>query len=213
MRRREYGLCLSMVAICFPKMTILMLVWCRAYGCQSVSVGLIFPLFLSVVWICRLELATHHGASCVSILPLWPWGYYKLWRSEWLRDIREDTVLQMQHVLDRVERAELGACVQVRGGNGMFYLGLTCELSWFVVTNPHFGGWGDRQQRTEEVWQYCGRGQGCARQGRGWRRVNACQCRVGWEGMKCPGLFMWCTCCGEGIGLVIWGAGVWEGNV
>ncbi len=28
LRRREYGLCLSMVAICFPKMTIVMLVWC-----------------------------------------------------------------------------------------------------------------------------------------------------------------------------------------
>ncbi len=37
--------------------------------------------------------------------------YYELWRSECLRDIREDTVLQMQHVLDRVERAELGGCV------------------------------------------------------------------------------------------------------
>ncbi len=24
-----------------------MFVWCRAYGCRSVSVGLIFPLFLS----------------------------------------------------------------------------------------------------------------------------------------------------------------------
>ncbi len=46
--------------------------------------------------------------------------YYELWRSEWLRDIREDTVSQMQHVLDRVERAELGGCVWVRGGNGMF---------------------------------------------------------------------------------------------
>ncbi len=59
-----------------PKMTILMLVWCRAYGCRSVSVGLIFPLFMSVVWICRLELATHHGASCacVSIIPLWLLG-------------------------------------------------------------------------------------------------------------------------------------------
>ncbi len=68
------GVCLSMVAICFPKMTILMLVWCRAYGCRSVSVGLIFPLFMSVVWICLLELATHHGAlcACVSIIPLWP---------------------------------------------------------------------------------------------------------------------------------------------
>ncbi len=110
-----------MVAICFPKMTILMLVWCRAYGCRSVSVGLIFPLFLSVVWICRLELATHHGASCVcQHNPPLAVRYYELWRSEWLRDIREDTVLQMQHVLDRVERAELGGCVQVRGGNGMF---------------------------------------------------------------------------------------------
>ncbi len=40
-------LCLSMVATCFPKITVLMFVWCRAYGCRSVSVGLIFPLFLS----------------------------------------------------------------------------------------------------------------------------------------------------------------------
>ncbi len=46
--------------------------------------------------------------------------YYELWRSEWLRDIRVDTVLQMQHVVDRVELAELGGCVQVRIGNGMF---------------------------------------------------------------------------------------------
>ncbi len=35
----------------------------------------------------------------------------ELWRSEWLRDIRVDTVLQMQHVVDRVELAELGGCV------------------------------------------------------------------------------------------------------
>ncbi len=39
-------LCLSKVTICFPKMTVLMFVWCRAYGCRSVSVGLIFPLYL-----------------------------------------------------------------------------------------------------------------------------------------------------------------------
>ncbi len=38
---------LSKVAICFPKMTVLKFVWCRAYGCRSVSVGLIFPIFLS----------------------------------------------------------------------------------------------------------------------------------------------------------------------
>ncbi len=83
--------------------------WCRAYGCLSVSVGLIFPLFLLVVWICRLELATHHGASCAcQHNPPLAVRYYELWRSEWLRDIREDIVLQMQHVLDR---AELGGCV------------------------------------------------------------------------------------------------------
>ncbi len=40
-------LCLSMVATCFPKTTVLMFVRCRAYGCRSVSVGLFFPLFLS----------------------------------------------------------------------------------------------------------------------------------------------------------------------
>ncbi len=40
-------LCLSKVSICFPKMTVHMFVWCRAYGCRSVSVGLIFPIFLS----------------------------------------------------------------------------------------------------------------------------------------------------------------------
>ncbi len=36
-------LCLSKVAICFPRTTVLMFVWCRAYDCRSVSVGLIFP--------------------------------------------------------------------------------------------------------------------------------------------------------------------------
>ncbi len=46
-QRRECGLCLSMVATCFPKTTVLMCVWCRAHGCRSVSVGLIFPLFMS----------------------------------------------------------------------------------------------------------------------------------------------------------------------
>ncbi len=40
-------LCLSMVATCFPKTTVFMFVWCRAYGCRSVPVGLIFHLFLS----------------------------------------------------------------------------------------------------------------------------------------------------------------------
>ncbi len=40
-------LCLSMVTTCFAKTIVLMFVWCRAYGCRSVSVGLISPLFLS----------------------------------------------------------------------------------------------------------------------------------------------------------------------
>ncbi len=40
-------LCLSKAAICFPRMTVIMLVWCRAYDCRSVSVGLILHLFLS----------------------------------------------------------------------------------------------------------------------------------------------------------------------
>ncbi len=40
-------LCLSVVATYFPKTTVLMFVWCRSYGCLSMSVGLIFPLFLS----------------------------------------------------------------------------------------------------------------------------------------------------------------------
>ncbi len=38
---------LSKVAMYFPKTTVIMFVWCRAYGCRSVSLGLIFPLFLS----------------------------------------------------------------------------------------------------------------------------------------------------------------------
>ncbi len=124
--------------------------------------------------------------------------YDELWRSEWLSDIRVDTVLQMQHVVDRVELAELGGCV---------IMGLTCELSWFVVTNPHV-----RVRRSSAAnW-----GGMVMQEGRGVLASGVlaagycCHCRVGWEGMKGPGLFMWCTCCGEGIVLVIWGAGAWE---
>ncbi len=145
-----------MVAICFPKMTVLMFVWCRAHGCRSVSEGLIFSLFMSAVWICRLKLATHQASFnvfCYVLLHARPvchllecfiggldtvvsctWcivcvcqhnpplavRYYELWRSEWLRDICENTVSQIQHVLDRVVRAELGGHVYVRDGNGMF---------------------------------------------------------------------------------------------
>ncbi len=58
-------LVLSKVAMCFPKMTVLMFVWCRAYGCRSVSVGLIFPLFLSTGALVALYL--------VSMDPLKDW--------------------------------------------------------------------------------------------------------------------------------------------
>ncbi len=49
-RRKEYVLCLSKIVICFPKTTVLMFVWCRAYGCRSVSVGLIFLSAFPVGW-------------------------------------------------------------------------------------------------------------------------------------------------------------------
>ncbi len=51
-------LCLSKVAICFPKTKVLMFVWCRAYGCQSVLVSLIFPPFLSTVALVPLYLVS-----------------------------------------------------------------------------------------------------------------------------------------------------------
>ncbi len=128
LRRREYGLCLSMVAICFPKMTIIMLVWCIWLSvCVSGSDPPPFP-----VGGLDLPVGTGHPSWCiVCVCPCTPplaVRNYELWRSEWLRDIRVDTVLQMQHVVDRVELAELGGCV---------IMVLTCELSWFVVTNPH----------------------------------------------------------------------------
>ncbi len=88
-------------------------------------------------------------------------------------------------------------------------MGLTCELSWFEVTNPHV-----RVRRSSAVnW-----GGMVIQEGRGVLASGVlaagycCHCRVGWEGMKGPGLFMWCTCCGEGIVLVIEGW-VWDGNV
>ncbi len=96
-----------------------------------------------------------------------------------------------------------GAC----GARRMCYMVLTCELSWFVVTNPPV-----RVRRSSAAnW-----GGMVMQEGRGVLASGVlaagycCHCRVGWEGMKGPGLFMWCTCCGEGIVLVIWGAGVWE---
>ncbi len=51
-------LCLSKVALCFSKTTVLMFVWCRAYGCGSLSVGLIFNLFLLAGALVPLYLVT-----------------------------------------------------------------------------------------------------------------------------------------------------------
>ncbi len=105
-----------------------------------------------------------------------------------------------------------GACGARRMCSGPYrkwnvQMGLTCELSRFVVTNPHV-----RVRRSSAAnW-----GGMVMQEGRGVLASGVlaagycCHCRVGWEGMKGPGLFMWCTCCGEGIVLVIWGAGVWE---
>ncbi len=126
-----------MVAICFPKMTIVMLVWCIWLSvCVSGSDLPPFP-----VGGLDLPVGTGNPSWCIVCVcqhtPPLAVRYYELWRSEWLRDIRVDTVLQMQHVVDRVELAELGGCVQVHIGNGMFKWVLTCELSRFVVTNPH----------------------------------------------------------------------------
>ncbi len=109
-----------MVAICFPKMTILMLVWCIWLSvCVSGSDLPPFP-----VGGLDLPVGTGNPSWCIVCVcqhtPPLAVRYYELWRSEWLRDICVDTVLQMQHVVDRVELAELGGCVQVRIGNGMF---------------------------------------------------------------------------------------------
>ncbi len=151
LRRREYGLCLSMVAICFPKMTIRMLVWCIWL---SVCVSR-FDLPPFPVGGLDLPVGTGNPSWCIVCVcqhtPPLAVRYYELWRSEWLRDIRVDTVWQMQHVVDRVELVELGGGVQVRIGNGMFkwVWHVSCHGSKWRI---HMWGWGDRQQRTEVVW-------------------------------------------------------------
>ncbi len=184
LRRREYGLCLSLVAICFPKMTILMLVWCRAYGCRSVSVGLIFPLFMSVVWICRLELATHHGASCacVSIIPLWPWGtmsfgavsgsgtYVRTLSLRWSICLTEWSVRSSDDVFRSVE--EMGC---FNGSDMWAAMVRSDESTFWRVRRSSAANWGDMAMRE---------GAGVLAAG------YCCHWRVGWEGMKCPGLFM-----------------------
>ncbi len=94
-----------MVAICFPKMTIRMLVWCIWL---SVCVSR-FDLPPFPVGGLDLPVGTGNPSWCIVCVC-----------QHTVRDIRVDTVLQMQHVVDRVELAELGGCVQVRIGNGMF---------------------------------------------------------------------------------------------
>ncbi len=71
------------------------------------------------------------GSSCAcgQHNPLLDVRYYELWRSEWLRDIRENTVSQMQHVLDRMEPC--GARRRCLGPWRKWdvLMGLTCELA------------------------------------------------------------------------------------
>ncbi len=69
-------LCLSKVAICFPRTTGIMLVWCRAYGCRSVSVGLIFPFFLSAGALVPLYLVSMDPSKDWLAAPLFEftWG-------------------------------------------------------------------------------------------------------------------------------------------
>ncbi len=104
-----------------------MLVWCIWLSvCVS---GSDLPLFLSVVWICRLALATHHGASCacVRVLPLWPWGLRAV--AQWVAQGHTCG----HRLADAACSRQSGAC----GARRMCFMVLTCELSWFVVTNPH----------------------------------------------------------------------------
>ncbi len=109
-----------MVAICFPKMKIIMLVWCIWLSvCVSGSDLPPFP-----VGGLDLPVGPGNPSWCIVCVcrrtPPLAVRYYELWRSEWLRDICVDTVWQMQHVVDRVELVELRGGVQVRIGNGMF---------------------------------------------------------------------------------------------
>ncbi len=63
--------------------------------------------------------------------------YYELWRSEWLRDIRVG-----HRLADAACSRQSGAGGARRMCSGPYrkwnvQMGLTCELSWFEVTNPH----------------------------------------------------------------------------
>ncbi len=65
---------------------------------------------VSCAW-CIVCLCHHHPTLAVM--------YYEIWHSEWLRDLCENTVSYMQHLLDRVKNAELRGHVEVGGGKGM----------------------------------------------------------------------------------------------
>ncbi len=67
------GCVLSMVAICFPKMTILMLVWCHCIWLSVCVSGFDLPPF--PVGGLKLPVGTGNTSwciVCVSIIPLWP---------------------------------------------------------------------------------------------------------------------------------------------
>ncbi len=75
----------------------LLVLWC--YGFTKSWIRLASLSQPDVKGECPAKLPGRLPASPLAV------GYYELWRSEWLKDIRENTVSKMQHVLVRVEYA------------------------------------------------------------------------------------------------------------
>ncbi len=145
-------------------MTIIMLVWCIWLSvCVSGSDLPPFP-----VGGLDLPVGTGNPSWCIVCVcqrtPPLAVRYYELWRSEWLRDIRVDTVLQMQHVVDRVELAELRRMCSGPYRKWNVQMGLTCELSRFRSDESACEG--EEIVSSELRWYGNAGGQGCARQ---WR--------------------------------------------
>ncbi len=158
--------------------------------CRSVSVGRIFPLFLSVVWICRLALATHHGAIvcvCQRTPPL-AVRYYELWRSEWLKGHTCG-----HRLADAACSRQSGACGARRMCSGPYrkwnvQMGLTCGA--VKVRSDESACEGEEIVSSELRWYCKAGGQGGVLASGVLAAGYCCHGRVGWEGMKGPGLFM-----------------------
>ncbi len=145
---------------------------------------------------------------CVSIIPLWPWGtmsfgavsglgtYVRTPSCRCSMYLTEWSVRSSEDVFRSVEEMECS-----NGFDMWAAMVRSDESAFWRVRRSSAANWGGMAMRERA---------GVCAPVACWRRVTAATVWVGWEGMKCPGLFMWCTCCGEGIGLVIWGAGVWE---